>query len=44
MLVAGGTYTISEPIVFGPDDSGTAQAPIVYKAVAGRGPSSAAAA
>jgi hypothetical protein len=38
VLVAGGTYTISEPIVFGPDDSGTAQAPIVYKAVAGARP------
>ncbi|MCP4640687.1 MAG: right-handed parallel beta-helix repeat-containing protein [bacterium] len=30
--IRGGDYRIAEPIVFGPEDSGTADAPIVYKA------------
>ncbi len=33
--VHGGNYFISEPIVFGPEDSGSAAAPIVYRAVLG---------
>ncbi len=36
--VAGGDYTLSEPLVFGPQDGGTAEAPIVYKAMPGARP------
>ncbi len=38
VLVAGGTYTLSEPIVFEPRDSGTEQCPIVYEALGGARP------
>jgi len=30
--IAAGTYALTEPVVFGPEDGGTAQAPIVYEA------------
>lgn len=30
VLIHAGTYRITEPIVFGPDDSGTREAPITY--------------
>ncbi|MDY0169870.1 MAG: right-handed parallel beta-helix repeat-containing protein [Thermoguttaceae bacterium] len=36
--VRGGDYTLSEPLVLGPQDSGTAEAPIVYKAMPGEQP------
>lgn len=36
--VQGGDYTLSEPLVFGPQDSGTAETPIVYKAMPGEQP------
>ncbi|MGI9073657.1 MAG: right-handed parallel beta-helix repeat-containing protein [Bryobacteraceae bacterium] len=32
VLVRGGTYFLDEPLVFGPEDSGTREAPIVYSA------------
>ena len=32
VTVRGGTYYLDRPISFGPDDSGTQQAPIVYRA------------
>jgi hypothetical protein len=31
----GGTYWLPSPLTLGPEDSGTAQAPIVYRAIAG---------
>ncbi|NQT52796.1 right-handed parallel beta-helix repeat-containing protein [bacterium] len=34
----GGDYPITEPVVFGPEDSGTAAAPITYAAYAGERP------
>ncbi len=36
--VAGGDYTVNEPLVLGPQDSGAADAPIVYKAMPGERP------
>ena len=33
--VAAGTYPLAETLVFGPQDSGTAEAPIVYRAAEG---------
>ncbi|MCP4642008.1 MAG: right-handed parallel beta-helix repeat-containing protein [bacterium] len=30
--VRGGTYALTEPVVFGPDDSGTKECPVVYAA------------
>src|SRR5438128_10113751 len=36
--IAGGTYRITEPLIFEPRDSGTAQAPIVFEAAAGARP------
>jgi len=35
VLVRGGTYYLSEPLVFTPDDSGTADAPVVFAAATG---------
>ncbi|MDW8038766.1 MAG: right-handed parallel beta-helix repeat-containing protein [Thermoguttaceae bacterium] len=35
VILAEGIYRIEEPIVFQPEDSGTAQAPIVYQAASG---------
>ena len=32
MAIRGGTYFLPRPIHFGPEDSGTAQVPIVYEA------------
>jgi parallel beta-helix repeat protein len=32
VLVRGGTYFLDEPLVFGPEDSGTRDAPIIYSA------------
>lgn len=32
VVIRGGTYRVAEPIVFGPEDSGTAEAPITYEA------------
>jgi len=32
VLIRGGTYFLSRPIVFQPEDSGTAEAPIIYAA------------
>jgi len=36
--VRGGTYYLAEPLVFRPDDSGTADAPVVFAAAAGETP------
>lgn len=38
VVVGGGTYTLKEPVVFGPEDGGTANAPIVYEAAPGAKP------
>ncbi len=35
VLVRGGTYYLSEPLVLGPDDSGTADCPVIYAAYPG---------
>jgi hypothetical protein len=32
VLIRGGTYFLDKPIAFGPDDSGTEKAPVVYQA------------
>ncbi len=37
-VVAGGAYELREPVVFQPEDSGTAQAPILYEAAPGAMP------
>jgi hypothetical protein len=36
--IRGGTYYLAQPIVFGPEDSGTAGAPVIYRAYAGEQP------
>lgn len=36
--IAAGTYRLSEPIVFEPQDGGSAEAPVVYQAAAGARP------
>lgn len=38
VVVADGTYPLNEPLVLGPEDSGTAMAPIVYEAAEGARP------
>ena len=38
IIIAAGTYTLGEPVVFTPEDSGTAQAPITYQAADGAKP------
>ncbi len=38
ILVADGTYTLTAPLVFGPEDSGTEKCPIVYEAAPGAHP------
>jgi hypothetical protein len=38
VVVAAGTYWIDEPVVFGPEDRGTAQAPMLYEAAPGAMP------
>lgn len=38
VVVAEGTYSITEPIAFGLEDSGTAEAPITYEAAPGARP------
>src|SRR5262249_28748368 len=38
VLVRGGTYVLEETLVFGPDDSGTAEHPVVYAAYPGERP------
>ncbi len=35
VVVRGGTYDLDSPLEFGPEDSGTEQAPVVYTAAAG---------
>lgn len=35
VVVSGGTYYLSEPLLFTPDDSGTAEAPVTYRAARG---------
>src|SRR4051794_8511986 len=35
VVLRGGTYYLDAPLEFGPDDSGTEQAPVVYAAAAG---------
>src|SRR5262249_27046678 len=38
VLVRGGTYVFSEPLRFGPEDSGTKEHPVVYAAYPGEQP------
>lgn len=38
VLIRGGVYPLSEALVFGPEDSGSADAPIVYEAYPGETP------
>ena len=38
VLVRGGAYRLEQPIVFGPDDSGTAAVPVTYAAYPGETP------
>jgi len=38
VVIAAGTYWIDEPIVFGPEDRGTANAPMLYEAAPGAMP------
>lgn len=38
VLLRGGTYPLGGPLVFGPEDSGTATAPVVYAAYPGETP------
>jgi hypothetical protein len=38
VIFAGGTYLLAKPVVFTPDDSGTAEAPITYQAARGARP------
>ena len=38
VVVADGTYTVTEPVVFEPGDSGTKDCPITYAAAAGANP------
>ena len=38
VLVRGGTYTLEEPILFAPEDSGTVAAPVTYAAYPGERP------
>jgi hypothetical protein len=38
VMIRGGTYRLDRPIGFGPEDSGTRQAPIVYRAYGGERP------
>ena len=38
VAIRGGTYRLAEPIEFSADDSGTRQAPVVYRACAGERP------
>jgi hypothetical protein len=38
VLVRGGTYVLSEPLRFGPEDSGTKEHPVVYEAYPGEQP------
>ncbi len=35
VVLRGGTYYLNEPLEFGPEDSGAAEAPVVYAAAAG---------
>jgi len=32
VMIRGGTYYLDQPVVFGPDDSGTEKSPVVYRA------------
>ena len=38
VVVADGTYALREPLVLGPEDSGTAETPVVYEAASGARP------
>src|SRR2546426_1570125 len=38
VYLRGGLYVLSEPLVFGPEDSGTPQGPIAYAAYSGETP------
>ena len=38
VIIGGGNYFLSEPLVFEPQDSGTAAAPIIYEAESGETP------
>ncbi len=38
VLVRGGNYHVTKPVLFGPEDSGTVSAPIIYEAYPGEHP------
>jgi hypothetical protein len=38
IVIQDGTYRLTEPVVFGPEDGGTAAAPVVYRAAEGARP------
>ncbi|QNN21981.1 right-handed parallel beta-helix repeat-containing protein [Planctomycetales bacterium ZRK34] len=38
VILRGGVYQLAEPIVFGPEDSGTPESPITYRAASGEKP------
>ena len=38
VLIKGGVYPLHETVVFGPEDSGTQGAPVIYKAFSGETP------
>ena len=38
IVIAGGTYTLSKPLVLTPEDSGTPDAPVIYEAAPGAKP------
>jgi len=38
VVIQDGTYRLAEPVVFGPEDGGTAAAPVVYRAAEGARP------
>ena len=38
VVVRGGTYPLAEPLRFGPEDSGTEEAPVTYRAYPGENP------
>src|SRR5262249_58040466 len=38
VLIRGGTYPLKDPLVFGPEDSGTQEHPVLYAAYPGETP------
>lgn len=38
VVIRGGNYFLSEPLIFTPEDSGTAESPVIYSAYSGENP------